>query len=135
LTGAAAVGGIAAWPPTHSDSELERRPTTSRRGPGYDPEAGERRRSGKRATSPVSDVSSETVELPPRFDRQGRSLYTDERHDSIGDAVEAFLTGKTNAGRSFNRAVDGFLSGIGGGSSDRDGRIGESSRRDRDRRY
>jgi hypothetical protein len=88
-------------PQSFSDSEIGR--PTSRHSQG-------RRRSGKRASSPASDDSNDTIDAetmvpPSRTDAQGRPL----RKDSVADAVEAFLTGRSAAGQRFNSAVDEFL--------------------------
>jgi len=80
---------------THSDSEIDNSTPTRE----------QRRRSGKRTSSPASDDSSDTIELPARFDANGNPV----RHDSVADAVEAFLTGRNGAGRSFNSAMDDFI--------------------------
>lgn len=88
-------------PQSFSDSELERsqsRHTGERR----------RRRSGRRVSSPASDGSSETIELPERFDEHGRPK---DRKDSVADAVENFLRGNNTAGSRFNDVVDGLLGG------------------------
>jgi len=90
-------------PQSFSDSEIER--TSSRhsleRGTGE-----RRRRSGKRAQSPASDDSSDTVELPRRFDEHGRPI----RHDSVADALEAFLLGRSRpGGASSGHAADNFM--------------------------
>jgi len=115
---------------SHSDSELERPPLSKRQPTGYassaDRDGQRRRKSGKRNSSPASVDSSEVIEMPRRFDESGRKLFTDQRHDSVGDAVEAFLTGRTKAGASFNKTVDGWL-GI-----DNDNR--SNGRRDGDRK-
>jgi len=118
---------------SHSDSELDRPPFLSQRQPtGYastaDRDGQRRRRSGKRAGSPASDDSSNTIELPPRFDGTGRNLYTNQRHDSVADAVDAFLTGRTRAGATFNRAVDGWL-GLNSNGQRRRGGEGTNGRR------
>jgi hypothetical protein len=97
-TGAKSVQFADDPPQSYSDTELS---TTHHRSP----RASRRRRSGKRAESPASEDSDATVELPRRFDDQGRPL----RHDSVADAIEGFLLGRNRAGRGFNDAVDQWL--------------------------
>jgi hypothetical protein len=98
-------------PQAHSDSELElrraaddpRRATTATRS------------SGRRATgSPASDGggSESTIEMPPRFDADGRPLRGGgddggERHASIPEAVDAFMRGR--GARGFASVVDEML--------------------------
>jgi hypothetical protein len=76
-------------PQSYSDSELER-PSSRRSASG----TRRRRRSGKRSDSPASDGSEETIDLPRRFDSEGRPV----RKDSVADAVEAFLLGTLGGG-------------------------------------
>jgi hypothetical protein len=100
-------------PQSFSDTEITR--PTSRHDRG-------RRRSGKRTSSPASDDSNDTLmpDPPPRTDSQGRPL----RKDSVADAVEAFLSGRSAAGQKFNSAVEEFL-----GASQRKRRGSEGKRR------
>jgi len=82
-----------------SDSELSRAGSSHSR-------RRSNRRSHKRNDSPASDGSSDTIELPPRFDEHGRPI---ERSDSVANAVEQFLSGRNYAGSVFNHVVDEFL--------------------------
>jgi hypothetical protein len=72
------------------------------------------------------------VELPPRFDAQGRPIpggggEDEERHGSISDAVEAFMRGRGS--RGFASVVDEML-GLRPGQQ----AAGRGAQRSRDRR-
>lgn len=84
---------------SYSDSELSRAGSSHSRRKSN-------RRSNKRNDSPASDGSSDTIELPPRFDEHGRPK---ERSDSMANAVEQFLSGRNHAGSILNHVVDEFL--------------------------
>jgi hypothetical protein len=97
-------------PQAHSDSELEMRLANDRRRAT--------RPSARRAGSPASDGgrSESTIELPPRFDAEGRPLRGQggggddddgERHGSIAEAVDAFMRGR--GARGFASVVDEML--------------------------
>jgi len=93
----------------HSDSEVEREHSRLRRSDESSSRSRRRPRSSRRHdSSTVSDTESDsTVDLPPRFDAQGKPLGAEGRHDSIAEAVEAFLSGRS--GRGFTSVVDEVL--------------------------
>lgn len=79
-------------------SHRRHQPTSSRGGP-RDPPI-------ERVTSP-SD-SDATVELPPRFDEQGRRK-PDPGEDPLADRLEEILAGRGVAGKVFGNFLDGLL--------------------------
>lgn len=89
--------------------------TGERRGEGREDERSSNRHS--RSKSPASDASGGTVELPPRFNEQGRKI-PERGDDRIADNLEDFLNGKGTAGRLFQRFKGDLL---GGGSGSRRG--------------
>ena len=76
--------------------------------------------------SPSPATSDGTIDLPPRFDRNGRKK-AEKGDDPVADKIEEFLSGKGSAGKIFKSLTDGLL---GGGNGDMD----KGSRRRR-RRY
>ena len=76
--------------------------------------------------SPSPAHSDETIDLPERFDENGRRK-PERSEDPIADKIEEFLSGKGSAGKLFKNLTDGLL---GGGNADAD----KGSRRRR-RRY
>lgn len=67
--------------------------------------------------SPSPAHSDETVDLPPRFDKDGRPK-AQRGEDPIADKIEDFLAGKGSAGKLFKNLTDGLLGGGGGGGDD-----------------
>ena len=65
-------------------------------------------REGRRSPSPAH--SDSTVELPARFDREGRKKPV-RGDDPIADKIEDFLSGKGSAGKLFKNLTDGILGG------------------------
>lgn len=96
-----------------SDSLHDYRPDREGRS-GRDADKSTRRARG-RASSPASvrsDDSGDTVELPPRFDQQGRRRAQPEMgDDAVGMKMEDFLTGKNAAGKMFQDVISGLFSG------------------------
>ena len=93
-------------PETLSDSdtrETHRHSRTKDRGPPQ-----------PREPSPAH--SDSTVDLPPRFDKDGRPK-PQKGEDPIADKIEEFLSGKGSASKFLKNITDNFL---GGGSSSRD---------------
>lgn len=70
-----------------------------------------------RTDSVDSAASSETVELPPRFDQEGRKV-AERGEDSLADKIEDMLKGKGLAGGIFKR-LTGDILGDSGGSKKR----------------
>jgi hypothetical protein len=69
--------------------------------------------SSHRRTGSLDSVnSSETVELPPRFDQEGRKV-AERGEDPLADKIEDLLSGKGLAGGIFKR-LTGDLLGDGG---------------------
>lgn len=62
----------------------------------------------RRTGSPDSVNSSETVELPPRFDQEGRKV-PERGEDPLADKIEDLLSGKGLAGGIFKRLTGDFL--------------------------
>lgn len=91
----------------HNNTQHHRR----RRHRSHDPSA--QRRTG----SPDSVNSSETVELPPRFDQEGRKV-PERGEDPLADKIEDLLNGKGVAGGIFKR-LTGDLLGDGSGKKRR----------------
>ncbi|MBE7180202.1 MAG: hypothetical protein INR71_03170 [Terriglobus roseus] len=79
-----------------------------------------RDRKGKqrRADSPDSDGSGDTIELPARFDERGRKIPETEE-ERLTMQVDDFLKGRNTAGRIFRSFADDFLSGHGSSSRSR----------------
>lgn len=88
-----------------------------------------RQRSAPRDDSTPSPApSEETVDLPERFDEDGRPKPgTDE--NPLADTIQGFLGGKSSVGKMFLTLTDGLIGGGGGG-----GGAGGGSRDDRRRR-
>jgi len=63
-----------------------------------------RRDGGNRAPSPTG--SNETIDLPDRFDEQGRRKPGRD-NDPIADRIEEFLSGKGSVGGLFSRLTGG----------------------------
>jgi len=78
-----------------SDSELSRPSSSSRQS-----------RHSRRQDDDAANDSDETIDLPDRFDREGRPK---NRQDSVANAVESFLMGRNGAGAKFHDVVDDFL--------------------------
>ncbi|KAG9549327.1 hypothetical protein KCU79_g14447, partial [Aureobasidium melanogenum] len=81
----------------HSNSHHHRRRHRSR-------DSSAQRRTG----SPDSVNSSETVELPPRFDQEGRKV-PERGEDPLADKIEDLLNGKGVAGGIFKRLTGDLL--------------------------
>ena len=110
-------------PQAHSDSELSMSSFRHGAGRGEPRPRRWRVRAGRRAGSPASEgsdgsdgTSDRTVDLPPRFEADGRPVrggggggggYSGQRHDSIAEAVEAFMRGR--GARGFATVVDEML--------------------------
>lgn len=58
--------------------------------------------------------SDETIDLPPRFDGQGRKK-AERGEDLVADKIEDFLAGKGSAGKIFRDLTEKVLGGGGGG--------------------
>jgi len=71
--------------------------------------------------SPSPAHSDATIDLPPRFDKNGRPK-TQRGEDPIADKIEDFLAGKGSAGKLFRNLTDGLLGGGGGGGGGDDGK-------------
>lgn len=78
-----------------------------------------RSNSRSRSDSPSSISSGETVELPPRFDPNGRPV-PQRGEDPLADKLEDFLAGRNSAGKMFQK-LTGDLLGSGGASGSRSG--------------
>lgn len=63
--------------------------------------------------SPSPAHSDATIDLPPRFDKDGRPK-AQRGEDPIADKIEDFLAGKGSAGKLFKNLTDGLLGGGGG---------------------
>lgn len=72
--------------------------------------------SAHRTGSPDSVNSSETVELPPRFDPEGRKV-PERGEDPLADKIEDLISGKGLAGGIFKRLTGDLLGDGAGGSS------------------
>ena len=73
------------------------------------------RRSGRhrvdsRSPSPAS--SEETIDLPDRFDQNGRRK-AEKGDDPIAEKIQEILSGKGSAGKIFKNITDGLLGGDG----------------------
>lgn len=89
------------------DIREDRRPRSHRRS-----RSRSRSNSHNRSGSPSSISSGETIELPPRFDPNGRPV-PERGEDTSADKVEDFLTGRSSAGKMFLK-ITGDLLGSGG---------------------
>lgn len=74
--------------------------------------------------------SDSTVDLPPRFDEQGRKM-PERGEDPFMDKINDIFAGRGTAGGLFRRLTGEFLGGGGGGSSGRDGEDAGDRRRSR----
>lgn len=63
---------------------------------------------GSRSPSPAE--SDATIDLPDRFDEQGRRI-PDKGEDPIIDKIEELLSGKGSAGKYFKSLTDGLFGG------------------------
>jgi len=68
-----------------------------------------------RDDSPSSVSSSDTIDLPPRFDETGRR----KGDDPIADRIEDILSGKGTAGKLFQRFAGDLLGSSSSSSSSR----------------
>jgi hypothetical protein len=100
---------------TFEDQRDEDRQRHHRRRKSHDPSSS--RPSAPRKDSPDSVNSSETVELPPRFDHEGKKV-PERGEDPLADKIEDLLSGKGLAGGIFKR-LTGDLLGGGDGSAKR----------------
>lgn len=75
------------------------------------------------SSSPVP--SDSTIDLPERFDKDGRPKPQSKPDDSIAGKIEDLLAGKTTPGKLFKGLAENLLGGnggSGGGGSSRDRR-------------
>jgi hypothetical protein len=96
-----------------------------RRRKSHDPSSSAAGTSSSRApdTSQDQGSSSDTLDLPPRFDKYGRRKVV-PGEDPIGDRFEDIIAGKGVAGKLFGNFADGLFGGStrgGGGRADEDG--------------
>lgn len=80
---------------------------------------------------PEDDESDTTVELPPRFDENGRRM-PDQAGDPFAEKLQEMFAGKGLAGGLFKRIAGDFMGG--GGGDDSDGESSGGRRRRRGRR-
>lgn len=125
--------------PKHSPVDRPRRSRRDRRGhdsdndSSHDGHRSARHQSDRRQRPPRQDSrtpspapSDETVDLPERFDEEGRPKpETDE--NPLSDTIQEFLGGKGSVGKMFLTLTDGLIGSNGGGG-------GGGSRDDRRRR-
>lgn len=99
------------------DHREDRRPRSHRRSHRRS-HSRSRSNSRTRSGSPSSISSGETIELPPRFDPNGRPV-AQRGEDPLADTVEDFLAGRSSAGKIFQKFTGDFLGpgDAGGGRS------------------
>lgn len=85
------------------DKENRRRNSRRDRGSHHD---------HSRTDSPDSASSSDTIDLPPRFDERGNPK-PQKGDDPLVDRLDDILSGKGTAGKIFSRLADDLLAGAG----------------------
>lgn len=86
-------------------------------------------RESQQARSDSPAQSDSTIDLPERFDRDGRPRPQAKNDDSIADKIEDLLAGKTTPGKLFKGLAANLLGGGSGGGGGGGG--GGGSGRDR----